>query len=73
MPPTTTQNASELDGLTKLTAAAKQLSMSVTRLRELIDAGHIAAVRDGGRIKIRNSELQRFIDSIPSYEPPVSA
>ena len=73
MPPTTTQNASELDGLTKLTAAAKQLSMSVTRLRELIDAGHIAAVRDGGRIKIRNSELQRYMAELPAYEPGISA
>jgi excisionase family DNA binding protein len=50
-------------------AAAEALSMSTRRLDDLVAHGEIAAVRDGGLVKFRPSELQRYAESLPSWEP----
>ena len=49
--------------------AAKYLDMSVSRLDELIRSGEIAARKDGKNVKIDRAELDRYFDSLPSYEP----
>jgi excisionase family DNA binding protein len=49
--------------------AAAALSMSQRRLDELVAAGEIAAVQDGGRVKFRPAELQRYADALPNWEP----
>ena len=36
---------------------------------ELLKSGELAAVRDGGRVKIRVAELDRYIADLLSYEP----
>ena len=49
--------------------AAQYLSTSPRRLDSLIQAGLIAAVRDGGKTKITVRELDRYIADLPAYEP----
>ena len=45
------------------------LSTSRRRIMELLKSGELAAVRDGGWVKIRVAELDRYIADLPSYEP----
>lgn len=49
--------------------AAAALAMSVRHLERLVSAGEIAAVRDGGSVKFKPAELQRYADALPSWEP----
>lgn len=50
-------------------AAAIYLGTYPNRVYELIRAGELAAVKDGKRIRIRRSELNRYLASRPAYEP----
>lgn len=56
-------------GLRTRSEAAVYLACSERRLDELIRAGAIAAVRDGKNVKIRTTELERYISELPAYEP----
>lgn len=56
-------------GLYSRAEAAEYLRMSQSRLDQLIRAGDLAAVQDGRSVKIRASELERYINDLPSYEP----
>jgi len=49
--------------------ASRYLSTSQRRMWELIRSGQIAAVRDGGKVKVRTAELDRYADDLPAYEP----
>lgn len=49
--------------------AAAALAMSTRRLDDLVAKGEITAVRDGGLVKFRPAELQRYAESLPSWEP----
>ncbi len=46
--------------------AATALAMSAAHLNELIRAGKIRAVKDGGRVKLTTADLQAYVDSLPS-------
>jgi excisionase family DNA binding protein len=46
--------------------AATALAMSTGRLNDLIRAGKITAVQDGGRVKFTSADLQAYVDSLPS-------
>lgn len=63
------QDAPASTGLRTRSQAAVYLSCSERRLDELIRAGAIAAVRDGKNVKIRSTELDRYISELPAYEP----
>lgn len=64
-------HATETHGnaLQNVSQAAAYLSTSRRRIMELLKSGELAAVRDGGRVKIRVAELDRYIADLPSYEP----
>lgn len=55
--------------LQNVTQAAQYLSTSRRRVMELLRSGELAGIRDGGRVKIRTSELDRYISALPAYEP----
>ncbi len=61
------ENAST--GLLTVAAAAHFLSTSNRRVFELIRTGSLAAVRDGQKVKILVSELERYVADLPAYEP----
>ncbi|WP_078309240.1 MULTISPECIES: helix-turn-helix domain-containing protein [unclassified Mycobacterium] len=46
--------------------AARYLDMTVRRLDDLRRAGAIRAVRDGNRWKYTTSDLDRYVDSLPT-------
>jgi excisionase family DNA binding protein len=52
--------------------AAELLSTSPRRIHELRRAGKLAAVSDGRKFKFTDDELQRYAESLPSYEPGVA-
>lgn len=45
--------------------AAEYLHYSMSTLRRRIDAGKIKTFKDGKLVRIKESELQKFIDGIP--------
>ena len=45
--------------------AAKVLSIGRTRLYELINAGHLEAVKIGTSTRIRDEALRAFVESLP--------
>jgi hypothetical protein len=49
--------------------AARILAMSVRVLDRRVEAGEITAVRDERSVKFRESELLRYMDSLPSRLP----
>lgn len=49
--------------------AAALLSKTERQIHELRRAGVLAAVKDGRKYKFELSELQRYVQSLPSYEP----
>lgn len=49
--------------------AAALLSKTERQIHELRRAGVLAAVKDGRKFKFEFAELQRYVDSLPSYEP----
>lgn len=49
--------------------AAEYLAMSERRLDEITKAGELAAKRDNRSVKYDIEELDRWADSLPSYEP----
>lgn len=49
--------------------AAELLSTTERQVHELRRAGFLAAVLDGRKYKFEFSELQRYVQSLPSYEP----
>jgi excisionase family DNA binding protein len=61
------ENAST--GLLTVAGAAAFLSTSNRRVFELIRTGSLAAVRDGQKVKILASELERYVADLPAYEP----
>lgn len=69
MPTHNPQNAAPSGGLLKRKEAAQYLGTSTRRLDELIRAGKIAALRDGGAIKFTKTELERYVSELPAYEP----
>lgn len=52
--------------------AAEILAMSQRVLDRRVEAGDITAVRDERSVKFRESELQRYMDDLPSREPRAS-
>jgi excisionase family DNA binding protein len=46
--------------------AATALAMSTGRLNDLIRAGKITTVQDGGRVKVTSADLQAYVDSLSS-------
>lgn len=50
-------------------AAAELLSTTPLRISELRRAGKLAAVLDGKKYKFTADELQRYVDTLPAYEP----
>ena len=52
--------------------AAAYLGTSPRRLDELIRAGRIAALRDGGVVKFTVAELERYVRDLPAHEPAAS-
>lgn len=59
----------ERKALRTVVQSAQYLATSRRRVWDLLRAGELAAVRDGGVVKIKVEELDRYIDSLPSYEP----
>lgn len=57
------------NALHNVSQAAAYLSTSRRRIMELLRSGELAGIRDGGRVKIRVAELDRYISDLPSYEP----
>jgi excisionase family DNA binding protein len=55
------------------TEAASLLSISRSRLYELIATGEIRARKSGGATLIERAELERYVDSLPEYKPAASA
>jgi excisionase family DNA binding protein len=53
--------------------AATALAMSAAHLNELMRAGKIRAVKDGGRVKFTPADLQAYVDSLPSLGGPPAA
>jgi excisionase family DNA binding protein len=49
--------------------AAELLSTTPHRVHELRRAGKIAAVRDGRQLKFTRDELERYVASLPEFEP----
>lgn len=72
MPTQPPQNAASSGGLVKRRDAAAYLGTSPRRLDELIRAGKIAALRDGGVVKFTVAELERYVAELPSHEPVAS-
>jgi excisionase family DNA binding protein len=64
------ENASS--GLLTVAGAAQFLSTSNRRVFELIRTGSLAAVRDGQKVKILATELERYVADLPAYEPVAS-
>ena len=54
------------------TAAAEALSTSERRIDELRRAGLLNAVQDGREFKFTLEELQRYVNSLPEFEPRAS-
>jgi len=69
MPTQNPQNAASSGGLVKRKDAAAYLGTSPRRLDELIRAGKIAALRDGGVVKFTQAELERYVRDLPAHEP----
>ena len=59
------------NALHSVAQSAQYLACSRGRIYQLLRAGELVAVRDGQRLKIRRSELDGYIDRLPSYEPAV--
>jgi len=52
--------------------AARVVGRSQTRIKELIRQGTIGAYREGPKlVLVPRSELERWVASLPVYEPPV--
>lgn len=68
----TTEPAPASGGLRTRAEAAEYLRTSERRLDELIRSGALAAVRDGGRVRILITELDRYVAELPAYEPAAS-
>ncbi len=66
------QIAAASGGLVKRKDAAAYLGTSTRRLDELIRAGKIAALRDGGVVKFTVTELERYVADLPAHEPAAS-
>lgn len=66
------QIAASSGGLMKRRDAAAYLGTSTRRLDELIRAGKIAALRDGGVVKLTITELERYVSDLPAHEPAAS-
>lgn len=49
--------------------AADLLSKTERQIHELRRAGLLGAVLDGRKYKFTHDELQRYANSLPSYEP----
>jgi excisionase family DNA binding protein len=50
--------------------AAKAVGRSVTRIKQLIKAGRLTAVRDGPRVvMIERAELERWVRELPAVVP----
>lgn len=64
---------SERKALRTVAESGEYISTSRRRIWELLRSGQLTAVRDGGVVKIRTDELDRYIESLPAYEPSVSA
>lgn len=69
----TSRALADVDPLLDTRAAASYIASSANRVVELVRAGSLAAVRDGRKIKLRRSELDRYIADLPAYEPPSGA
>lgn len=61
-----------IDRLFSKKQAAEILAMSVRVLDRRIEAGEITAVRDERSVKLRESELLRYMSDLPSREPRAS-
>lgn len=57
------------DPLLSLLDVAAYLSTSKRRVRELLAAGELGAVRDGRLVKVRQSEVDRYVAELPAWEP----
>jgi excisionase family DNA binding protein len=55
----------DFDPLISLRDAMQLLSESRSGLYAKLRAGTLTAVKDGGSVRIRQSELRRYIDSLP--------
>lgn len=53
--------------------AAVRLGVSFSTIRNLIACGDLAAIRIGRRVLIRETELQRFLQSRPAATHPKQA
>jgi excisionase family DNA binding protein len=53
--------------------AAEVLSTTERRIDELRRAGELTAVQDGRQFKFTAAELQRYVDSLETFEPRRSA
>ncbi|UXA12394.1 helix-turn-helix domain-containing protein [Mycobacterium sp. SMC-8] len=49
-------------------SAAETLSTSERRIDELRRAGKLPSVRDGRQYKYRHDDLQRYVDSLATFE-----
>jgi len=59
-------------GLLTYGQAAEYLAVSDRTVRDEVRAGNLGAVRIGprsGAVRIRRAELDRYINSLPHYEP----
>lgn len=58
-----------MKGLYDADGAAAYLSTSQRRIHDLRRAGELAAVQDGREFKFTQDELDRYIESLPAWEP----
>ncbi|WP_457143240.1 helix-turn-helix domain-containing protein [Mycobacterium sp. URHB0021] len=59
----------EIDRLYTKNQTAELLATSTKKINRLVLAGDLAAIRHDGRVKFRASELERYINELPSHEP----
>jgi len=53
--------------------AGEVLDVGVTVVKQLVKDGHLRAVKVGGSVKIRDFDLNDYIDNLPPHSPAKTA
>lgn len=61
------------DTLFTVPDAARLLCLSTRQVYLMLRDGKLNAVKIGGATRIRQSELSRYVESLPAYAPRVAA
>lgn len=68
------EELSKIDGLLDKNEACKILgNIGITKLYQLLNGGHIKGVKIGRSLKIKRSEVLRYISELPEYKSEIQA